>query len=95
MQTEKPPGKHSLVHIKLQKLGPGDDPEGFLYTFERIATAAKWLLDQWALFIMAYLTGLAQVVDTMELMEMQDYAKVKAAILGTLDLSEEVYRHRF
>ena len=96
MQTEKPLGIHSLACIKLQKLGPGVDPEAFLHTFERIATAAKWPLNQWTLILMPYLTGSAQeIVDTMEPTEIQDYAKVKTAILGTLDLLEAAYHHRF
>ena len=61
------------------------------YTFERIATAAKWPLDQWTLILMPYLTGLVQeVVDMLEPEEIQDYPKVKTAILGTLDLLEEL-----
>lgn len=82
--------------VEAIKMGPGDDPEAFLHTFEKIAEAVKWPKDQWTLILMPCLTGLVQeIVDTMVPEDAKEYEKVKTTILGTLDLSEEAYRRRF
>uniref|UniRef100_A0ABM5EZV5 CCHC-type domain-containing protein n=1 Tax=Pogona vitticeps TaxID=103695 RepID=A0ABM5EZV5_9SAUR len=82
--------------IKLQKMGPGDDPAAFLHTFERVATSAQWPKDQWALILTPYLTGLPQeIVDTLDPEEAGKYDVVRTAILNTLNLNEEAYRRKF
>lgn len=82
--------------LKLQKTGPADDPEAFLHTFEKVAEAAKWSREQWTLILMPCLTGLVQeIVDTMVPEDVKECDKVKATILGTLNLSEEAYQRRF
>ncbi|XP_078232867.1 uncharacterized protein LOC144583267 [Pogona vitticeps] len=82
--------------VKLQKMGPQDDPAAFLHTFERIAISAQWPKDQWALILTPYLTGLPQeIVDTLDPEDAGDYDVVRTAILNTLNLNEEAYRRKF
>ncbi|XP_039350382.1 uncharacterized protein LOC120374581 [Mauremys reevesii] len=82
--------------IRLTKMWPGDDPEAFLVTFERVAIVAGWAQDQWATILAPYLTGTAQTVYRgLSVEAAQDYSQVKAAILDTLDVSPETYRQRF
>ncbi|XP_042300278.1 zinc finger protein 24-like [Sceloporus undulatus] len=84
-----------LNPLKLMKMGPQDDVEAFLNTFERVAMAAQWPQEEWALILTPCLTGPAQeAVDTMALEDAWDYDKVKATILQTLNISEETYRMR-
>ncbi|KAG6922879.1 SCAN domain-containing protein 1-like, partial [Chelydra serpentina] len=42
--------------VRLTKMGPTDDPEAFLVTFERVALVAGWAPDQWATLLAPYLT---------------------------------------
>ncbi|MEE6461666.1 hypothetical protein FKM82_001362 [Ascaphus truei] len=44
----------------LTKMGPEDDPETYLITFERLATMAQWVKGTWAVRIAPFLTGEAQ-----------------------------------
>ncbi|XP_042300689.1 uncharacterized protein LOC121918765 [Sceloporus undulatus] len=88
-------GMKRLNPLRLMKMGPQDDVEAFLNTFERVATAAQWPQEQWALILTPCLTGSAQeAVDTMSSEEAKDYQKVKETILQTLNISEETYRLR-
>ncbi|XP_042299936.1 uncharacterized protein LOC121917889, partial [Sceloporus undulatus] len=84
-----------LNPLKLMKMGPQDDVEAFLNTFERVAEAAQWPREQWALILTPCLTGPAQeAVDTLAAEDAKDYGKVKATILQTLNISEDTYRLR-
>uniref|UniRef100_A0A452GKW9 SCAN box domain-containing protein n=1 Tax=Gopherus agassizii TaxID=38772 RepID=A0A452GKW9_9SAUR len=77
-------------------MGPGDDPEAFLVTFERVATVAGWNPDHWASILAPYLTGVAQAVYRgLSAEAAQDYGQVKSAILDALDVSPETFRQRF
>uniref|UniRef100_A0A8C3FDC5 SCAN box domain-containing protein n=1 Tax=Chrysemys picta bellii TaxID=8478 RepID=A0A8C3FDC5_CHRPI len=67
--------------VRLTKMGPEDDPEAFLVTFEWVAMATQWPLEHWATILAPYLTGPAQ-------------AKVKATILDQTGISPETYRQR-
>lgn len=80
----------------LCKMGPTDDPNVFLGTFERVATAAGWERTTWALRLAPYLGGEAQAA-FMALGETQarDYDAVKAAIQDHVGLSTERSRQRF
>ncbi|XP_075796149.1 uncharacterized protein LOC142831058 [Pelodiscus sinensis] len=82
--------------IRLTKLGPEDDPEAFLVTFERVALAAKWPQDQWATLLAPYLSGAAQLAYRgMSARDALCYYKVKEAILDQLGISPEFHRQKF
>ncbi|XP_053873204.1 uncharacterized protein LOC128831095, partial [Malaclemys terrapin pileata] len=82
--------------VRLTKMGPEDDPEAFLVTFERVAIVAGWVPEQWATILAPYLTGTAQTVYRgLSVEAARDYNLVKAAILDALDVSPETYRRRF
>nr|XP_042704076.1 zinc finger and SCAN domain-containing protein 9-like [Chrysemys picta bellii] len=82
--------------IRLTKMVPGDDPEAFLVTFERVAAVAGWVPELWASILAPYLTGTAQMVYRgLSVEAAQDYSQVKAAILDALDVSPETFRQRF
>lgn len=77
-------------------MGPDDDPEAFLVTFERVALVAGWARDQWATLLAPYLTGTAQAAYRGLATEgARDYDRVKAAVLDALDVSPETFRQRF
>uniref|UniRef100_A0A8C3T9Z0 SCAN box domain-containing protein n=1 Tax=Chelydra serpentina TaxID=8475 RepID=A0A8C3T9Z0_CHESE len=82
--------------VRLTKMGPTDDPEAFLVTFERVVLVAGWAPDQWATLLAPYLTGTAQMVYRgLSAEEARDYTQVKAAVLDALDISPETFRQRF
>nr|XP_032638229.1 serine/threonine-protein phosphatase 1 regulatory subunit 10-like [Chelonoidis abingdonii] len=80
----------------LCKMGPMDDPDAFLGTFELVATAAGWEWETWALWLAPYLRGEAQAA-FMAVGETQarDYDVVKTTMLDRVGLSAERYRQWF
>lgn len=80
-------GEVRLPKPTLQKLGPEDDIEHFLSTFERIATQQGWatqlvgLLTRKALAAYAGLSG----------NKAASYSEVKAEVLHHFEVSEETY----
>lgn len=88
------PGEPTMPVVRVQKMTPVDDPEVYLNIFEHMATAAGWAPQQWAMVLIPCLVRPAcQVVDTLPAVDLNNYAKVRAATLQTLDLSPEAY-HR-
>uniref|UniRef100_A0A674J477 SCAN box domain-containing protein n=1 Tax=Terrapene triunguis TaxID=2587831 RepID=A0A674J477_9SAUR len=77
-------------------MGPNDNPEAFLVTFERVALVAGWAQDQWATILAPYLTGTAQTVyQGLSTDTARDYTQVKTANLDALDVNPETFRQRF
>uniref|UniRef100_A0A8C3XMH5 Uncharacterized protein n=1 Tax=Chelydra serpentina TaxID=8475 RepID=A0A8C3XMH5_CHESE len=77
-------------------MGPDDDPEAYLVTFERVAAVAGWAPDQWATLLAPYLTGPAQkAYRGLPEEEARIYVKVKSAILDAFDITPEIFRRRF
>uniref|UniRef100_A0A8C3FJW3 SCAN box domain-containing protein n=1 Tax=Chrysemys picta bellii TaxID=8478 RepID=A0A8C3FJW3_CHRPI len=77
-------------------MGPDDDPEAFLVTFEQVALVAGCPQVQWATHLAPYLTGTAQMAYRgLATEDARDYSQVKAAILDTLDISPETFRQWF
>nr|XP_025035341.1 uncharacterized protein LOC112544063 [Pelodiscus sinensis] len=88
-------GVGTQLPIRLTKLGPDDDPEAFLVTFERVATAAKWPPEHWATLLAPYLSGPAQLAYRgMSANDALCYFKVKEAILDQLGVTPETHRRR-
>lgn len=77
-------------------MGPTDDPDAFLGSFERVATMAGWERSTWALRLAPYLGGEAPAA-FMAWGETQarSYEAVKATILDRVGLSTERYRQWF
>ncbi|KAL8212462.1 UNVERIFIED_CONTAM: hypothetical protein K2H54_047342 [Gekko kuhli] len=68
------------------KLGPDDEIEVFLETFERVAEATWWPQDKGDFILGPYLTGEAQaMLKTSDKAKVMDYDKVIAAILEQLE----------
>ncbi|XP_074856488.1 uncharacterized protein LOC142016148 [Carettochelys insculpta] len=89
-------GPASVLPVRLTKMGPADDPEAFLVTFERVAVVAAWPQNQWATLLAPCLTGWAHRADrAVSIEDAQDYDWVKAAVLDALDVSPETFRRRF
>lgn len=81
---------------KLQKLEDKDDIEQFLTTFERVATACLWDKGNWAIRLVALLTGKARsAFVAMNSEDTTDYDKVKEAILKKYEINSDTYRQRF
>lgn len=59
------PGADRVPPIRMNKMGPNDDPEAYLNTFEQVVMAAGWPAAQWAAILMPCLTGLAQEAGTL------------------------------
>ncbi|XP_075771825.1 uncharacterized protein LOC142823927 [Pelodiscus sinensis] len=82
--------------IRLTKLGPEDDPEAFLVTFEWVATTAKWPQEHWATLLAPYLSGPAQLAYRgMSTRDALCYYKVKEAVLDQLGVTPETHQRRF
>lgn len=57
----------------MTKMTTEDDPEAYLYTFERMAVMAGWSRYQWTTILALYLTGPIQMtVDTLPITEARD-----------------------
>ncbi|KAG6935806.1 hypothetical protein G0U57_014275 [Chelydra serpentina] len=69
-------------------MGPKDDPEAFLLTFEQVASATRWPPKQQATILARYLTGTIQTAyHGLPTIEAQDYGRVKAAVINMLDIT--------
>lgn len=88
-QPQKAP-PHINVQIlpyRLNKQTADDNAEAFLHTFETTAMAAGWPRTQWVMILGPYLIGPAQVLlKTLSLAEVNNYDKVKAAILDRYEI---------
>nr|XP_025040586.1 uncharacterized protein LOC112545836 [Pelodiscus sinensis] len=89
-------GEGPNLLLRLSKLGPQDDPEAFLTTFERVASAAHWPPEQWATLLAPYLSGPAQLAyRSLAIPDALNYAKVREAILDQIGHSPETCRQKF
>ena len=80
----------------IPRLEEDDDIEQYLITFERLAMAYRWPREDWAVFLVPYLTGKARsAYVAMNMDHATDYDRVKEAILHKYAINEEVYRRRF
>ncbi|KAL2095443.1 hypothetical protein ACEWY4_010162 [Coilia grayii] len=80
----------------IPKLEDTDDIEQYLTTFERLARAYRWPREDWAVFLVPYLTGKARsAYVAMDVGQSMDYDRVKEAILAKYEINAEVYRRRF
>ena len=78
------------------RLVEGEDIEQYLTTFERLATAYRWPREDWAVYLVPYLSGKARsAYVAMDMNDSMDYAKVKEAVLAKYEINEEVYRRGF
>ncbi|XP_058886083.1 zinc finger and SCAN domain-containing protein 29-like [Acipenser ruthenus] len=81
---------------KVVKMSLEDDPEAYLTSFERQATAALWPREWWATQLGPNLIGEAQAAyHALTHEQAMDYDVVKKAILQRLDITEETHRRRF
>ncbi|KAL7841522.1 hypothetical protein SRHO_G00252130 [Serrasalmus rhombeus] len=81
---------------RLPMLKDSDNVEHFLTVFERLATAAGWPEQLWAIHLVPLLDGKARsAYVAMEPRDALDYACVKNAILQKFEISPETYRLRF
>ncbi|KAL2092969.1 hypothetical protein ACEWY4_010281 [Coilia grayii] len=80
----------------IPKMADEDDIEQYLTTYERLATAYRWLREGWAVRLVPYLAGKARgVFVAMDVQQALDCDQVKEAILHKYEINEEVYRRRF
>ena len=73
-----------------------DDMDSFLFRFEKFATTQGWKHENWAMCLSALLSGKAlDVYSRLGKNEVDDYEKLKVALLKRYDLSEEGFRNKF
>ena len=85
-----------LLKPTLQKLGPDNDVEHFLATFERIARQQGWPEEVWATQLAGLLTGKALAAYAgLNGESAASCTEVKKAIFHRCDVSEETHRRRF
>ena len=95
-ETERDKAAVRLPKPTLQKLGPDDDIEHFLATYERIATQQGWPVDVWAMQLAGLLTGKALAAyASLNSESAASYDDVKRAILHHYDVNEETHCRRF
>lgn len=76
-------------------MGPDGDLKAFLETFEWVAVLTGWPWEQWAALLAPCLSGSAQMAyQGLLILVAQHYRHVKTAILDTLDITPETFRHR-
>nr|XP_033793441.1 uncharacterized protein LOC117357181 [Geotrypetes seraphini] len=89
-------GANQLTNLNLCKIGPGDAPDDFLASFERIAVAAGWPREQWVVRLLPCLAGESLAAfQTLGPEHADSYLTVKAHILDYLGYTNEHYRQRF
>lgn len=77
-------------------MGPQDDPEVFVYLFERTAEACGWARTQWSVRLIPLLTGEAQVAaQQLPVANLLAYDDLKRAILQRVGHTPEQHRERF
>ena len=95
LQSEAP-SHTKRKEINIEPLRERDDIEVYLTSFERLAEANKWHKSEMAPRLAAALTGKArQAYTRMSLSDVDDYTKLREAVLAAYDLTPEVYRKKF
>ncbi|XP_015281206.1 PREDICTED: zinc finger protein 197-like [Gekko japonicus] len=75
---------------------PWDDAKAFLASFEQVATACRWPQEKWVTFLLPALSGEAELAfSNLSVRDIEDYGKVKAAILQAAAIVREKRRQRF
>nr|XP_033790158.1 uncharacterized protein LOC117355553 [Geotrypetes seraphini] len=91
-----PVGLNPLTNLNLCKIAPGDAPDDFLCSFERIAVAAGWPQEQWVFRLLPCLAGESLAAfQTISPEHANNYPTVKAHILDYLGYTPEHYRLKF
>lgn len=81
--------------MDLSRIGPVNNPNAFLVTFESGCRCRCRDKGTWVLQLVLYLTGEAQVTYmALSGKQARDYEVVKAAILDWVGLSTEKYRQK-
>ena len=90
--SHRPPAKTP----KMPTFQDGDDMDSYLTRFERVASLSGWEEVDWAGALSALLTGKAlETYSRMAAEDARDYLKLKQALLGRYELTEEGYRAKF
>ena len=97
-----PTSSHDSIGVKATrpKMPPfneaRDDLDAYLERFEHFATSQKWDKSTWAVTIGPLLTGKGlQVYSSMPSTEVDDYDRLKEALLRRYNFTEEGFRHKF
>lgn len=77
-------------HISFVPVFRETEVEAYFGSFERIAAALNWPVSVWAVLLQCELVGKAQ--EACSTLSVEDYEKVKNAILRAYDLVPEAYR---
>nr|XP_054591418.1 uncharacterized protein LOC129155510 [Nothobranchius furzeri] len=95
-QPLDPPPRAPLLHKQPKLLYDEDDIEHYLTTFERIATVCCWPKEEWAIQLIPLLTGKTHSAYVlMDLVDFEDYDKVKEVILAKYEITADTYCRRF
>ncbi|KAH0630562.1 hypothetical protein JD844_013736 [Phrynosoma platyrhinos] len=95
LKTMQPvhPGEENVI---VSEAVPWEDTKAFLVSFEQVAKACRWPVDEWAARLLPALSGEAeQAFQSLEASDREDYGKVKAAILREDALRMEMQRQHF
>nr|XP_033793444.1 uncharacterized protein LOC117357183 [Geotrypetes seraphini] len=93
---QTPVGLATLSNVNLCKIAPGDAPDDFLCSFERIAVAAGWPQEQWVFRLLPCLAGESLAAfQTLGPEQANNYLSVKTHILDYLGFTGEHYRQKF
>ncbi len=82
--------------VRVQKMGPQDDPVAFLDLFEKTAEPCGWPQTDWPVRLIPLLTGEAQLAaQQLPVQNLLVYDDLKRAILQRVGRSPEQHRQRF
>jgi hypothetical protein len=96
-QENQSQGQIPIYRPKLPKFDEDkDDLDAYLERFERFAQVQQWKKEEWAVCLSPLLTGKGlQVFTGMPANDVNDYEKLKQALLRRYQLTEEGFRKRF
>ncbi len=82
-QEVRPGTAPPIAHVPLVKMGPQDDPEGFVDLFEKTVDACGWDRAQWPVRLIPLLSGEAQVAaQQLPVEKLLAYADLKRAFFS-------------
>ena len=94
--TKQSAEERAVSDIRIESLKDTDDVDAYIAHFERVATLCRWRESSWAARLVALLHGKTRdAILRLTPTDLEDYQKVKRALLTYFRLDAEAYRRKF